>query len=136
MRLRSPCSTPAKKISSSPSGELLTNAVSAQCKLEAEGIQPGEVVLLIFQHGRDLIRTYFGTILHGAIPSIMPYLTEKLQPEKYRKDLASLIEVTQPAAIFTYAEFEMEVRAALKESDSVRTVMVAEELGEGEGPGL
>ena len=114
--------------------ELLTNAVSAQRKLEAEGIQPGEVVLLIFQHGRDLIRTYFGTILHGAIPSIMPYLTEKLQPEKYRKDLASLIEVTQPAAIFTYAEFEMEVRAALKESDSVRTVMVAEELGEGEEP--
>ena len=114
--------------------ELLTNAVSAQRKLEAEGIQPGEVVLLIFQHGRDLIRTYFGTILHGAIPSIMPYLTEKLQPEKYRKDLASLIEVTQPAAIFTYAEFEMEVRAALKESDSVRTVMVAEELGEGKEP--
>ena len=114
--------------------ELLTNAVSAQRKLEAEGIQPGEVVLLIFQHGRDLIRTYFGTILHGAIPSIMPYLTEKLQPEKYRKDLASLIEVTQPAAIFTYAEFEMEVRAALKESDSVRTVMVAEELSDGEEP--
>jgi len=114
--------------------ELLTSAVSAQRKLEAEGIQPGEVVLLIFQHGRDLIRTYFGTILHGAIPSIMPYLTEKLQPEKYRKDLASLIEVTQPAAIFTYAEFEMEVRAALKDEDSVRTVMVAEQLGEGEEP--
>ncbi|MBG0788786.1 MAG: AMP-binding protein, partial [Anaerolineaceae bacterium] len=61
-------------------------------------------------------------------------LTEKLQPEKYRKDLASLIEVTKPAAIFTYAEFEMEVRAALKEEDSVRTVMVAEQLGEGEEP--
>jgi len=114
--------------------QLLTSAVSAQRKLEAEGIQPGEVVLLIFQHGHDLIRTYFGTILHGAIPSIMPYLTEKLQPEKYRRDLASLIEVTKPAAIFTYAEFEMEVRAALKEEDSVRTVMVAEQLGEAEEP--
>ncbi len=114
--------------------QLLKSAVSAQRKLEAEGIQPGEVVLLIFQHGQDLIRTYFGTILHGAIPSIMPYLTEKLQPEKYRRDLASLIEVTKPAAIFTYAEFEMEVRAALKEEDSVRTVMVAEQLGEGEEP--
>ena len=114
--------------------QLLNSAVSAQRKLEAEGIQPGEVVLLIFQHGRELIRTYFGALLHGAIPSIMPYLTEKLQPEKYRRDLASLIEVTRPAAIFTYAAFEPEVRAALKEGDSVRTVMVAEDLDEGGEP--
>jgi acyl-CoA synthetase (AMP-forming)/AMP-acid ligase II len=108
--------------------DLLSSAVRAQRRLEKEGIQPGEVVLLIFQHGRDLIDTYFGTILHGAIPSIMPYLTEKLQPERYRKDLAALIEVTKPDAIFTYAEFEPEVRAALKEGDSVRAVMVAEDL--------
>ena len=114
--------------------QLLSSAVSAQRRLEAEGIQPGEVVLLIFQHGQDLIRTYFGTLLHGAIPSIMPYLTEKLQPERYRRDLAALIEVTQPSAIFTYAEFEPEVRAALKKEDSVRTVMIAEELGEGREP--
>lgn len=109
--------------------DMLTRAVAAQKRLESEGIQPGEVVLLIFQHGEDLITTYFGTILHGAIPSIMPYLTEKLQPERYRKDLASLIEVTKPVAIFTYSEFASEVRSALVEDDSVRTVMLAEELG-------
>ncbi len=114
--------------------QLLTRAVGAQHMLEAEGIEPGEVVLLILQHGADLIYTYFGTILHGAIPSIMPYLTEKLQPERYRKDLAALIEVTQPSAIFTYRDFKPEVKSALKESDSVRTVMIAEELGEGSQP--
>jgi acyl-CoA synthetase (AMP-forming)/AMP-acid ligase II len=106
---------------------LLMQAVGAQKKLESEGIQPGEVVLLILQHGEDLIYSYFGTILHGAIPSIMPYLTEKLQPERYREDLASLIKVSQPAAIFTYAEFEPEVKAALLEGSSVRKVMLAEE---------
>ena len=110
--------------------ELLTQAVAAQRMLESEGIRPGEVVLLIFQHGFDLIQTYFGAILHGAIPSIMPYLTEKLQPERYRHDLAALIEVTQPAAIITYQAFEAEVRSALKEGDSVRKVMLAEDLGD------
>jgi fatty-acyl-CoA synthase len=114
--------------------QLLTSAVNAQRMLELNCILPGEVVLLILQHGRDLIDTYFGTILHGAIPSIMPYLTEKLQPERYRKDLAALIKVTRPVAIFTYAEFEPEVRAALKEGDSVRTVMVADDLEEGGEP--
>ncbi len=114
--------------------EMLSNAVGPQRMLEANGIQPGEVVLLILEHGQDMVNAYFGTILHGAIPSIMPYLTEKLQPERYRSDLAALISVTQPAAIFTYPEFEPEVRAALTEGDSVRTVMIAQDAGPGGTP--
>ncbi len=114
--------------------QLLTRSVAAQKQLEAANIQPGEVVLLILQHGENLIYSYFGTILHGAIPSIMPYLTEKLQPERYRADLAALISVTQPAAIFTYREFEGEVKSALQEGDSVRAVMLAEDAGPGDEP--
>ena len=45
-----------------------------------------------------------------------------------------MIEVTQPVAIFTYTEFESEVRSALVEGNSVRTVMLAEDLGEGSEP--
>ena len=61
----------------------------------------------------------------------MPFLTEKLLPERYRADLAALVGITQPAAIVTYAEFEPEVRAALKAGDSVRAVLVSEHI---EGP--
>jgi len=46
-------------------------------------IKPGEVVILILQHGEDLVYSFWGAILHGAIPSIMPFLTEKLAPERY-----------------------------------------------------
>jgi len=67
-----------------------------------EGIKPGEVVILIQQHGEDLVYAFWGAILHGAIPSIMPFLTEKLAPEKYRADLASLISITKPTTIVTY----------------------------------
>ena len=69
--------------------------------------------MLILQHGADLVYAFFGAILHGAIPSIMPFLTEKLLPERYRADLAALVGITRPAAIVTYPEFEPEVRAAL-----------------------
>lgn len=89
-----------------------------------EGIQPGEVVILILQHGEDLVYSFWGAILHGAIPSIMPFLTEKLAPEKYRADLASLISITKPTTIVTYPEFEQEVRGALTEGDSVRHVIL------------
>jgi acyl-CoA synthetase (AMP-forming)/AMP-acid ligase II len=96
--------------------------------LQEARIKPGEVVLLIFQHGADLIYSFWGTILSGSIPSIMPFLTEKLLPERYRADLASLISVTKPAAIITYPEFEDEVRMALKTGDSVRVVLTSAQI--------
>ena len=93
-----------------------------------DGIQPGEVIVLILPHGEDLLYAFWGAILHGAIPSIMPFLTEKLSPERYRADLASLMSVTRPAAIVTYPEFEDEVRSALGEGDSVRSVIASDRI--------
>jgi fatty-acyl-CoA synthase len=91
------------------------------------GVQPGDVVLLILQHDVDLIYAYFGAVLHGAIPSIMPFLTEKLLPDRYRTDLAELVSHTRPTAIVTYREFESEVRAALKPGeDSVKAVIISD----------
>jgi len=56
----------------------------------------------------DLIYAYFGCVLIGCIPSIMPYLTERLIPEKYWQDLKALFEITQPACVITYREFTQE----------------------------
>lgn len=108
--------------------QLLRGASSYARALAQAGIQPGEVVVLILQHGEALLYAFWGAILHGAIPSIMPFLTEKLSPERYRADLSALISVTQPAAIVTYPEFEVEVRSALKEGDSVREVVVTNQV--------
>lgn len=99
-----------------------------------EGVHPGEVVILILQHGEDLIYAFWGAILHGAIPSIMPFLTEKLAPEKYRADLASLISITKPTTIITYPEFETEVRGALIEGDSVQHIILTGTIEAGAEP--
>lgn len=109
-------------------GQLLRAAAAYARTLEREGIQPGEVVILILQHGGDLVYSFWGAILHGAIPSIMPFLTEKLSPERYRADLSALISVTKPAAIITYPEFEVEVQGALREDDSVRSLIVTDRV--------
>jgi fatty-acyl-CoA synthase len=90
--------------------------------LRAAQIQPGEVVILILQHGIDLVTAFFGTIMHGAIPSIMPFLTEKLLPEQYRASLAALFNVTSPACIITYQEFVDEARRA-SQGSSVRQII-------------
>jgi acyl-CoA synthetase (AMP-forming)/AMP-acid ligase II len=96
---------------------------------EQAGIIPNEVVVLILQHGEDLIYSFWGAILYGAIPSIMPFLTEKLSPERYRTDLGMLVEITRPTAIVTYPEFEAEVRAALMDDSSVRMILLTHQIG-------
>lgn len=98
-----------------------------------KGIKRGEVVILILQHGEDLVYSFWGAILHGAIPSIMPFLTEKLAPEKYRADLASLISITKPTTIVTYTEFEKEIRDALVEGDSVKNIILTNEIAAEDG---
>ncbi len=108
--------------------QLLRGAQGFSASLKKEGIASGEVVLLILRHGEELIYSYFGAIIHGAIPSVMSFLTEKLSPERYRADLSTLISVTRPAAIVTYGEFVDEVREALKGGDSVRAVIVTESV--------
>lgn len=111
-----------------PYRQLLRGANAYARTYDREGIRAGEVVILILQHSEDLIYSFWGAILHGTIPSIMPFLTEKLSPERYRADLSALISVTKPAAVVTYPEFEQDVRDALKESDSVRVVIVTNKL--------
>lgn len=47
------------------------------------GIKPGDVVILILQHGIDLVYAFWGVVLYGAIPSLMTFLTEKCNgPQK------------------------------------------------------
>lgn len=107
---------------------LVRGSTNFAVALHAAGIQPGEVVVLILQHGVDLIYSFFGAILNGSIPAIMPYLTEKLSPEQYRRSLTALFEVTAPSAVITYPEFVSEVQQAVGTSSSIRRVLVSDQI--------
>lgn len=94
----------------------------ARC-FQSELVRPGEVIILVLQHGADLVYAFWGAVLYGAIPSIMPFLTEKLSPDQYAADLRALLSITQPAAIVTYPEFAPHISAALNSTNTVRTVI-------------
>jgi acyl-CoA synthetase (AMP-forming)/AMP-acid ligase II len=108
--------------------ELTQGSAGYAHALEETGIRPGEVVILILQHSEALLWAFFGSILHGAIPSIMPFLTEKLSPDQYRQSLSALIEITAPAAIITYPEFLLEVARAVLPGSPVRSVLTSEQI--------
>lgn len=107
--------------------QLLHQAGVFSTALQKAGIAPGEVVILILQHGQELIFSFFGAILSGAVPSIMPFLTEKLLPDQYRSSLEALFKITKPAAVITYADFLSEVTKSAAGS-SVRKILISEEI--------
>jgi len=111
-----------------PRREFIGQAAGYAAALEAAGIRPGEVVILILQHSEALAASFFGAVLHGAIPSIMPFLTEKLSPDSYRRSLKSLFEVTRPAAVVTYPEFGTELQEAIPAGGSVRKVLFSSDV--------
>lgn len=116
---------PAKELTYS---HLVERASNTAAVLKRRGVQPGDVVIIILNHGEDLIFAFFGAVLAGAIPSIMPFLTEKLSPDQYRKSLSALFDVTLPGAVITYQGFEHEVEQAVADSGASPVILVAENI--------
>ncbi|MBI9049107.1 MAG: AMP-binding protein [Anaerolineaceae bacterium] len=103
--------------------QLLQRSSAYTKQLMDQGVKSGDVVIIILQHGDDLIYAYWGAILLGAIPSIMPFLTEKLLSDRYRSDLSALIDHTKPVGIITYSDFEDEVRTAIPADQQIKMVL-------------
>ena len=114
--------------------DIFDGACRYEYALKETGISSGDVVILILPHGLDLIYAYFGTILNGSVPSIMPSLTEKLIPEKYRKDFKSLIEISKPSALITFSDFKGEIEFLETYESSLKSVIISNELDFYNGP--
>lgn len=102
--------------------DLILGSAGYAHALDQLGIQPGEVVILILKHSEELLYAFWGTILQGAVPSIMPFLTEKLSPSQYRASLSALFQITQPAAIVTLPEYMADVEYAKGDQTSIRAI--------------
>lgn len=102
--------------------DLIDGAKRVANALGRHNTQVNDVVIIILDHGEDLLYSFFGCILHGAIPSIMPFLTDKLSPEQYRSSLASLFKITRPSTVLTKKDFLSDVQTAAKNS-IVRTIL-------------
>lgn len=84
--------------------QLLAQARGAAAQLAAQGVGPGDVVLLVLQHSLELVYYFWGAALLGAVPSIFAFLTEKLDPDLYRQRIKTLVEHSEAKAVVTYPE--------------------------------
>ena len=96
---------------------LLADAADHGATLRAAGIQPRDVVILVMRHSRELLSAFWGAIHMGAIPSIFPFLSEKLDRARYMQQVRTLVAHCRARAVITSPEFEADLAALLPGED-------------------
>jgi acyl-CoA synthetase (AMP-forming)/AMP-acid ligase II len=71
------------------------------------------VVLIAHTQNLDSILAFWACLLLGAIPSMAPTLTEKLDPDHYRRNLSEVVRVAQARAVLTTDQFAPALRDTL-----------------------
>ena len=99
--------------------------------LECAGVQPGDLVVLVLQHGPEVLYSFWGAMLLGAVPSIMPFLTPKLDPERYYDSVRQLVALSEVKAVITYPDMEPTLRAHLEGIPTLGAILSIAELEPG-----
>jgi fatty-acyl-CoA synthase len=81
--------------------------------LTALGVRPRDLVVIAHTQNLESIYLFWGALLAGAIPSMFPTLTEKLDPEIYTRSMAELVAHSGVKAVFTTDAFAPTLRDAL-----------------------
>jgi fatty-acyl-CoA synthase len=69
------------------------------------GLNPGDLVVIAHTQNLESIYAFWGSMLIGAIPSMFPTLTEKLDAEIYMRNLSDLVQLSDVRMILTTDEF-------------------------------
>lgn len=73
--------------------------------LHRMGIQSGDLVIIAHTQNLESIFAFWGALLLGAIPSMFPTLTEKLDPAIYMRNMHELVRSSEVRCILTTDEF-------------------------------
>jgi acyl-CoA synthetase (AMP-forming)/AMP-acid ligase II len=76
------------------------------------GVAPRQLVIIAHTQNLESIAAFWGALMMGAIPSMFPTLTEKLDPAIYQRNMAELARASDAAAVLTTDAFAPALRAA------------------------
>lgn len=114
-------------------GRLLERAGGYGFALQQAGVRPGDLVILVMDHSPELIYAFWGALLAGIVPTIFPYLTEKLDPGLYQGRVHRLVEQARARLVITFSAFLGSLSALLSDLDC-QVVGIQELEGQGGQP--
>jgi acyl-CoA synthetase (AMP-forming)/AMP-acid ligase II len=108
--------------------EFFNQAARYAHALEKAGVRPHDLVVLVLQHSADVLYSFWGAMLLGAVPSIMPFLTPKLDPERYYDSVRQLVALSQVKAVITYADMQPSLETHLAGIATLGAILNVDDL--------
>ncbi len=96
--------------------QFFDSAARAAHALRDAGIGRGDLVILVMEHSTALLYNFWGALLRGAIPSIFPFLSDKLDATFYFERVGALVTHSGAAAVIASPPFEDSLRVLLQEN--------------------
>ena len=97
--------------------QFLANAADYAAVLRAAGIRPRDIVILVMRHSKELLSAFWGALYLGAIPSIFPFLSEKLDRSLYAQQVRVLVAHCRARAVIAFPQFKPDLAALLEGVD-------------------
>ena len=111
---------------------LLAGSARFASHFKRAGVEQGDVVVELLPPGEDLVFGFLGALLLGAVPSILPFQTEKLDPQRYLEGMTRLVDVTKPAAILGEPALVLELERHLPGNPAIKAFLTPDGASPGE----
>jgi len=99
--------------------------------LRERGVRQGEIVPLVFDHGYDLVRAFWGALYLGAVPTILPYVSRDAGAKNYVDNVRQLVRFTAAPNIVTTTGIEPALAGGL---DGIDCRLIGLDGGPLDGP--
>lgn len=103
-------------------------------RLQAHGVHLGDRVIIIMPQGIAAMTVFVGAMMLGAVPALIAYPNEKVEPSKYRSGVAGVTANLRARLVVIDEEFpeEMLGHVSLSENTSLLRVVDGRSAGEEE----
>lgn len=85
-------------------GQLHRDAQAVAATLHVEGVRPGDIVPLVFDHGHTLLAAFWGAIYLDAVPTILPYVFRGARSQGYLAQVGRLVQFAKSSRVVCAAE--------------------------------
>ncbi len=97
----------ARRVSSKAFRETTFHYAAA---MRSFGISAEDLVIIAHTQNLESIYIFWAAMIVGAVPSMFPTLTEKLDPDIYMSNMAELVQLSNARAIFTTEGFSQTLK--------------------------
>lgn len=78
-----------------------------------QGVQSRDLVIIAHTQNLESIYAFWGAMVIGAIPSMFPTLTEKLDADIYMRHMAELVRLSNVKAVLTTPDFANQLKSVV-----------------------